>query len=189
MTASGAATTQTWITLGILVLVLVAIAAWAIARKQRSDHLRSRFGPEYDRVIHEQGDRRRAEAVLETREKRVERFHIRPLTPADRDRFAGAWRAVQARFVDDPKGAVTEADRLVAEVMSTRGYPVSDADFERRAEYVSVDHPHLVENYRAAAQIAQRHARDEATTEELRRAMVHYRALFDDLLEVQEAKR
>jgi hypothetical protein len=186
---SDAATAHAWIIVGLILLVLVAIAAWLFARKQQSERLRSRFGPEYDRVVHEQGDRRRAEAVLETREKRVERLHIRPLGSADRDRFAGAWRAVQARFVDDPRGAVTEADRLVTEVMSARGYPASEADFERRVEDISVDHPHLVENYRAAAQIARRHAENEATTEELRRAMVFYRSLFDELLEVQEARR
>src|ERR1700694_3105472 len=116
MPASGV-TTQAWIIFGIILVAIVAIAAWMLARKHRSGHLRSRFGPEYDRVVHEQGDLRRAEAVLETREKRVEQFRIRPLASGDRDRFAHAWHAVRGRFVDDPRAAVTEAGRLVAEVM------------------------------------------------------------------------
>jgi hypothetical protein len=108
---------------------------------------------------------------------------------ADRDRFARAWNAVQTRFVDDPRGAVAEADRLVAEAMRQRGYPVSEADFKQRVEYISVDRRNLVENYRAAAEIARDRERGEATTEELRRAMVYYRALFDDVLQMQHAGR
>jgi hypothetical protein len=175
----------------IVILVLIAIAlvlAWVMMRKQRSEQLRARFGPEYERVVRERGDPRSAEAVLERREKRVERLHIRPLEPAIRDRFADAWRRVQARFVDDPQGAVSDADRLVSEVMTARGYPVW-ADFEQRAEDISVDHPHLVENYRAAATIAARREAGRATTEDLRQAMRYYRALFDELLEVQEVRR
>ena len=167
-----------------LVIVTMIGVCWIFIRKRRSEHLKNRFGPEYARVIQEQGNRRSAEAVLETREKRVKGLHIRPLTHEDRDHFAHAWQADQARFVDDPKGAVTEADRLVTEVMKMRGYPVSD--FEQRVADVSVDHPHVVENYRAAADIAQRHRRGEATTEDLRQAMVYYRKLFDDLLETVE---
>ncbi len=169
----------------IVTLAIVAVAVcWIVIRKRRSDHLRKRFGPEYDRMTREHGNQRRAEAALETREKRVERLHIHPLTQKDRDHFVQAWLADQARFVDDPKGAVTEADRLVGEVMKARGYPVSD--FEQRVADISVDHPHVVENYRAAAEIAERHRQGEATTEDLRQAMVYYRELFDDLLETVE---
>ncbi len=172
----------------VITLVIVAIAlCWMLIRKRRSEHLRKRFGPEYDRVAQEHRNQRRAEAVLETREKRVERLHIHPLTQKDRDHFVQAWLADQARFVDDPKGAVTEADRLVADVMRARGYPVSE--FEQRVEDISVDHPHVIENYRAAAGIAERHRRGEATTEDLRQAMVYYRQLFDDLLETVEVRR
>jgi FtsZ-interacting cell division protein ZipA len=172
----------------IITLAIVAIAVCGIfIRKRRSEHLRKRFGPEYDRVTQVHGSQWRAEAILETREKRVERLHIHPLAPKDRDHFAQAWQADQARFVDDPKGAVTEADRLVTEVMKARGYPVSD--FEQRVADISVDHPHVIDNYRAAAEIAQRHKRGEATTEDLRQAMVYYRQLLEDLLETVEVRR
>jgi hypothetical protein len=173
----------------IMSLVITAMmgACWVFMRRRRSEHLRSRFGPEYDRVIREHGNQRRAEVVLETRERRVESLHIRALTHKDRDHFTQAWQADQARFVDDPKAAVTEADRLVTAVMKARGYPVSD--FEQRVADISVDHPHVVENYRAASDIARRHRRGEATTEDLRQAMVYYRKLFDDLLETFEVTR
>jgi hypothetical protein len=162
---------------GVLVL---AVAVWIFMRKRRTDELRGRYGPEYDRVVRERGDRRRAEAILEQREKRVEQLAIRPLPADERARFAEAWRSDQARFVDDPSRAVAEADRLVADLMMARGYPVGD--FEQRAADISVDHPKVVENYRIAHDIALRERRGEASTEDLRNAMVHYRALFDDLL-------
>jgi len=171
----------------ILAIAVIGELCFILVRKRRSEHLRDRFGPEYDRVIQEHGSQRRAESVLETRERRVERLHIRPLTQKDRDHFAQAWQADQARFVDDPKAAVTEADLLVTEVMKARGYPVSD--FEQRVADISVDHPHVAENYRAAAEIALRHRHGEATTEDLRQAMVYYRKLFDDLLEAVEVRR
>lgn len=179
----------TWEIVLIIALTIIAIAegVWIVMRGHRSEHLRHRFGPEYDRAIQEHGSQRRAESVLETREKRVQRMHIRPLTQHDRDRFAKAWQADQARFVDDPKQAVTEADLLVTEVMRARGYPVSG--FEQSVADISVDHPHVVENYRAAAEIAQRHKRGEANTEDLRQAMVYYRELFDDLLEASAVIR
>jgi len=161
--------------------------AWLLLDRRRSLRLRSRFGPEYERTVRESGDRRRAENELERREKRVERLHVHPLSMRDRDRFVAEWRADQARFVDDPAGAVTEADRLVQEVMKLRGYPV--ADFDQRVEDISVDHPHLVENYRAARDLAERHRRGQASTEDLRKALVYYRGLFDELLEVQEVSR
>jgi hypothetical protein len=170
-----------------VVVILAAIVVWLLTARRRSMHLRSRFGPEYQRTVSEYGDRTKAERDLERREKRVGKLQIRPLPPATRDRFAEAWRQDQARFVDDPKGAVVDADRLIADLMRERGYPV--ADFEQRVDDISVDHPHLVENYRAARQIALRQERGEATTEDLRQALVHYRALFDELLEAQEVRK
>ncbi len=180
---------HTWAIALIILLagVVIAGACWIIISRRRSRHLRGRFGPEYDRVIQESSNPRRAEEILATREKRVERLHIRPLAPNERDRFVQAWQKDQSRFVDDPQGAVSEADRLVTDVMQTRGYPMSD--FEQRAADISVDHPHVVENYRAAADIALRHKRGQATTEDLRQAMVYYRRLFDELLETIEVKR
>lgn len=171
----------------VAIIVAVALGVILLMTRRRSDHLRSRFGPEYERTLHDTGDRRRAERELERREKRVERLHIHPLSPRHRDQFVAAWRNDQARFVDDPQGAVTEADRLVQEVMKHRGYPVSD--FDRRVEDISVDHPHLVQNYRAARELAERNRRGEANTEELRKALVYYRALFEELLESQEVTK
>jgi hypothetical protein len=170
-----------------VVVVLAAAVAWLLITRQRSKHLRTRFGPEYQRTVSEVGDRRKAERDLERREKHVERLNIRPLPPDSRDRFVEAWREDQARFVDDPKGAVLEADRLVTGVMTERGYPV--ADFDQRVDDISVDHPHLVQNYRTAREILLRHKSGQASTEDLRKALVCYRALFDELLEAQEVRR
>ena len=175
--------------LWVLVVVAVVAAAgavWYAWRSKRSQQLQERFGPEYERTVNTEGDRRKAEATLEARARRVDALQIRPLSPADATRFSDAWRAVQARFVDDPRGAVTEADRLVGEVMTLRGYPVGD--FEQRVADISVDHPDVVMNYRAARDIAVRHNRGEASTEDLRQAMVHYRALFTDLLQTTAAR-
>jgi hypothetical protein len=178
----------------ILLWVLVAIAiltvgtvAWLELRKRRSGRLRERFGPEYDRAVETEGDVRRAESALEARARRVKKLHIRPLVSDDAMRFRRAWKDVQTRFVDDPRGAVTEADRLVGEVMTARGYPVGD--FEQQVADISVDHPDVVINYRAARDIAVLHERGEAGTEDLRQAMVHYRGLFQDLLETVEEGR
>lgn len=174
----------------ILIVVAIAIAALALflsLENRRSLRLRLRFGPEYDRTLHLESDQRRAERDLERREKRVERLHIEALSLRDRERFLAAWRTDQARFVDDPAGAVAEADRLVQEVMRARRYPV--VDFDQLAEDISVDHPHVVMNYRAAHEIAMRHRSGEATTEDLRKALVYYRGLFDELLETQEVTR
>lgn len=173
---------ETILTWGIVLIgiAILCIAAFIIFRKRRTEGLRSRFGPEYDRALKESGDRSHAEATLEQRKKRVERLNIRPITPSDTARFTESWRKVQARFVDDPKSAVTEADQLLGEVMSTRGYPVSD--FEQRAADISVDHPRVVENYRTGHEIALRHAQGQASTEDLRQAMIHYRTLFMDLV-------
>lgn len=161
-------------------IAILGIAAWIFLRKRRTEGLRSRFGPEYAHALQESGDRRQAENTLEERKKRVERFHLRPLASGDRARFTDSWRTVQARFVDEPKGAVSEADQLLGDVMSTRGYPVSD--FEQRTADMSVDHPRVVENYRAAHEIALRHAQGQASTEDLRQAMIHYRTLFEELV-------
>ncbi len=173
----------------VVVVVVVAVLAYALVtmRKRRSTKLRERFGPEYDRVLRREGDARKAEGVLEFREKRREKFKIRPLTSADRSSFAVRWNEVQARFVDDPRGAVTVADSLVTDVMQARGYPIGE--FEQRAADLSVDHPVVVENYRAAHDIAMRHSTGRASTEDLRQAMVHYRVLFQELLEDREHQR
>jgi len=168
-----------WI-IGAAVIVAVVVVALVVARNRRSAQLRQRFGPEYERTLRETGDVRRTDAALQARAARVERLHIRPLSPEDTQRFTDRWRVVQAQFVDDPKAAVTEADRLIGEVMHTRGYPVGE--FEQRVEDISVDHPDVVMNYRAARAIAEAHARGQTTTEDLRQAMVHYRALYADLL-------
>jgi len=170
----------------ILVLVVIALiggVAWMMMQR-RSQELRTRFGPEYDRVISERGDARQAESELAARQKRVDRFDIHPLDQAERARFIDAWRTTQSHFVDAPPEAIKDADRLVSEVMRARGYPVGD--FEQRAADISVDHPVVVENYRAARAIALANERGQAGTEDLRQAIVHYRALFEDLLETRE---
>jgi len=177
-------TTASWIVL----IVIVAIAAavfWAFLQKRRSTQLRSRFGPEYDRAVHEYGNRLKAERALERRAERAGKYKIRSLAAEEQRRFAEGWRHTQARFVDDPNLAIREADHLVSEVMRARGYPMGD--FDRRAEDISVDHPHVVRNYRVAHRIAVSAEDGRANTEELRQAMVHYRELFDELLETQPA--
>jgi hypothetical protein len=170
----------------VLVIALVAAigaAVWLYMRSRKTEHLQERFGPEYDRALAQHHDQRKAEQDLEQRAERVEHLNIRPLTPAEHDRYVGLWQSCQARFVDDPTGATEEADELVGEVMAARGYPVGD--FEQRAADVSVQHPRVVEHYRAAHQIALRNSRGDADTEQLRQALVHYRALFEDLLETE----
>jgi hypothetical protein len=176
-----------WVWIAIVAAVAVAvvlIALWAASRRKQTARLQEDFGPEYERAVEEAGSRRRAESELSDREKRREELDIRPLAPGARDRFADRWRTVQERFVDDPQGALKDAHVLVVEVMRERGYPTDD--FEQRAADVSVDHPHVVENYRSAYAISER---DDADTEEQRRGMVHYRALFDELLEAESASR
>jgi hypothetical protein len=170
----------------VVLIALVAVVAWFAYQRQRSNRLKERFGSEYERTVGDVGDRRKAEAELQARASRVEQLNIRPLDPAERDRFDAAWRTAQARFVDEPEAAVGDADRLVGEVMEARGYPVDD--FEQRAANVSVDHGNVVEHYRAAHDIAERQRGNGADTEELRQAMVHYRALFADLLETPQAE-
>jgi hypothetical protein len=175
-------TTELAVIIGfVAVLIAVGIAALYLQRKRRTARLRTQFGgAEYDRAVQEGGNRRHAEAGLDKRNQRVEAFHVRPLAPGDRARFVESWRGVQARFVDSPAGAVREADQLLGDVMSARGYPVSS--FEQRAADISVAHPLVLENYRTAHEIALRQTEGQASTEDLRQAMVHYRTLFDDLI-------
>lgn len=177
-----------------LMLVLMAAAGlalglgvWAAVTLQRRRRLRERFGPEYARTVDAVGQPNRAEALLQERVARVSRFKLRPLSSEQAAAFAREWRRVQSRFVDDPDAAVAEADALVGDIMTARGYPPED--FERRADDVSVDHPHVVENYRIARELMLRRERGEAGTEELRQAVVNYRVLFDDLLEVGTSTR
>lgn len=173
--------TRVLIALVIVIAVVLIAAAYFVMRRRNSQHLKQKFGPEYDRTVQMQGDPRRAESVLLEREKRVGKFSLRALSPADRERYGEEWTAVQRRFVDDPSGAVTQADKLVNAVMAARGYPIGD--FEQRASDISVNHPTVVQNYRAAREIAVRHNQGRSSTEDLRRAMVYYRSLFDELLE------
>jgi hypothetical protein len=174
--------TTTGIVLLIAAVIVIAVFAWYLVREQRSKRLRSRFGPEYDDVLRRYGDRPRAEEALAGREKRMESVHIRPLSHEEHDRFGEQWHNVQGRFVDDPPGSIHDADQLVCEVMRSRGYPMSD--FNRRADDLSVDHPLVVRNYRLAHEIAESHEKGQASTEDLRQALVYYRDLFDDLLDV-----
>jgi hypothetical protein len=167
-----------------VVLIVIAAAAWMYYGRQRKLHLRERFGPEYDRTVASVGSPAEAEAVLRERAARVDGFKIRPLAREQVDAFAREWRRVQALFVDDPDAAVTEADRLLTQVMTARGYPLED--FDRRAEDISVDHPYVVNNYRTARALVVKRQSGAAGTEELRQAIVNYRTLFDDLLEVAD---
>jgi hypothetical protein len=173
-------TTETLILLIVLAAVIIAVV-WFATRKRRSDELRDRFGSEYDEAVNEYGGRGEAESELEARRKRVEQLDIRPLGLQDQQRFANSWKATQARFVDEPSATIVDADRLVGELMQARGYPVGN--FAQRAADISVDHPDVVKNYRAAHDIAIDNERGAASTEDLRQAMVHYKALFEELLE------
>jgi len=170
----------------VAIVIAGSIAALLLLRKRRTERLRSQFGgAEYARAVKDGGNRRHAEAGLEKRAERVESFHVRPLAPGDRARFVDSWRGIQARFVDGPAGAVAEADRLLGDVMSTRGYPVSD--FDQRAADISVDHPLVLENYRKAHDIALRQTKGQASTEDLRQAMIGYRTLFEELVSEPES--
>ena len=177
---------MTQIEMIVIVVAVVSLAAigWLVWQRRRSEALRAQYGPEYDRAVHQIGDKRRAESELVERQERVEELDIHPLSASQRTDYVSRWRDVQSGFVDDPRGAVTDADGLVEHVMKARGYPV--ANFDQRAADLSVHHPRVVENYRAARDIALRHRRGEATTEDLRQAMVFYRVLFQDLLEDRE---
>lgn len=169
-----------WIVAAVIIVAAIILFAVFWSRRRRSEHLRDRFGPEYDRAVDASGDRAKAEAELAQREKRVDKLDIRPLEPAERREFLSRWNDVQARFVDDPARAVAFADALLGDVMKARGYPVTD--FDQRAGDISVDHPLVIEHYHKAHDIALRQERGEASTEDLRQAMIHYRALFDNLV-------
>ena len=167
-----------------LIIAALAMLGWMYLRRRRSAsaNLRKKFGPEYDRAVKIHGSERKAEAKLEDREKRVEQLNLRDLDVMEHERFSKRWESVQSRFIDSPKGALTEADDLVSSLMKARGYPVSD--FDQRAADISVGHSRVMENYRSAHEIAVRVGKDEATTEELRTAMIHYRSLFEELAQV-----
>ena len=174
----------TAILLVVLIVVVIAVGAFLFWQWRRSAALQQTFGPEYQHAVGEFGDQRKAEAELAAREKRVRSLDIRPLKPEEHARFTAAWKKAQARFVDEPSQAAADADILVKQLMEARGYPVGD--FEQRAADISVDHPNVVSNYRAAREVALRNNAGKATTEDIRQAMVHYRSLFEELLETEE---
>jgi hypothetical protein len=181
-------TTRMWIIIGLAVLALLVIVATAAASRRarvRRARLRERFGPEYDRVVDELGSRTRADRELEARARRVEHMPFRELSEADRVRFTSSWSRIQAQFVDDPAAAVGHANELIKEVMHARGY-TSDG-FEQRVADLSVDHPDVVQHYRAARALSEPDRSKPVNTEELRQAVVHYRGVFADLLQVPEA--
>jgi hypothetical protein len=170
-----------WALIILAAVVVVAIVIWQAMRERRTRTLRGRFGPEYDRALEGSESKRRAESELAARADRRDQLEITPLSPGARERYVAEWQRVQARFVDDPEGAVRDADALIQSVMSERGYPMDD--FDQRAADISVDHPRVVENYREGNRLARANALGDGTTEDLRQAMQHYRALFDELLE------
>ena len=183
-----------WIVIAAVVVAVIAIVAIVVMQQRRRAELRESFGPEYDRAIAREGDVRRGESDLKARRERRAEFDIRPLSPSSRTTYAQSWEQTQARFVDDPSGSLSKADALIIAVMQERGYPMDD--FERRAEDISVDHPDVVQHYRAAHDISVRLNEDanastsstvsDVSTEDLRRGLVHYRALFQELLEPDE---
>ena len=164
----------------LIAIAVIAVIVWIVMSATRRKRTQERFGPEYDRAVSETGSRRRATSELTGREKRRRELNIVPLATAARERYAEQWQTVQARFVDRPSDALRDADVLVTKVMQERGYPVEN--FEQRSSDISVDHPHVVDNYRAAHGISMADQQGKASTEDLRQAMVHYRSLFDDLL-------
>ncbi|MFG1944381.1 hypothetical protein [Nonomuraea sp. NPDC048826] len=172
--------TLIWVALVVVALVAIAAVAYVVVQQQRRSRLRSRFGPEYERTMAEHDNKREAEQELIAREQRHAELDIKPLSEESRGAYAARWTEVQERFVDTPAAAVTEADRLVTEVMAERGYPTED--FRQRIADLSVGHAETLTHYRKAHDISERAARDEASTEDLRQAMVHYRELFEDLL-------
>jgi hypothetical protein len=174
-----------WILIAIGAVIVLGALAWSAYSSRRRGRLQERFGSEYDRTVADAPSRREAEADLTEREKRREEFEIQPLSDESRERYSERWRVTQQRFVDDPAGAVGDADELIQQVMRERGYPVED--FEQRAADLSVDHPDVISNYRAAHAISIANERGKASTEDLRTAMVHYRSLFAELLETEPA--
>lgn len=170
-----------WVLIAVAVVVAIAVVCWQAISRRRTERLRQQFGPEYQRTLRDADSRRDAEAELQSREERRQQLSIRALSPAARQRYLESWRNVQAQFVDDPRGAVATADTLIQSVMAERGYPVED--FDQRAADVSVDHPEVVANYREGHRLAQASADGGDSTEDLRQAMRHYRALFEELLD------
>jgi hypothetical protein len=175
-----------WIVIVVAALIALALGAWLVMERRRREHLRGRFGPEYDRAVSEHGGRRGAEEELARREEQRERLDIVPLTPDARERYSESWRQVQTGFVDEPTEALSSADRLVTDVMRERGYPMDE--FDQRVADLSVDHADVVEHYRAAHSIQLASEGGDASTEDLRQAVVHYRALFEELLETRESE-
>lgn len=175
--------TWVWIVIAVAAVVVLGVV-WSATRASRTRSLKETFGGEYDRTVQQAGGKRDAERELRERQKRHDELDIRSLSPESHDRYVRRWQSTQSRFVDDPKGAVAEADSLVQQVMQERGYPTGD--FESRVAEISVEHPDLVEKYRTAHGIAQKSERNEASTEDLRHSVRHYRALFSELLEVED---
>jgi len=173
-----------WVLIAVALVVVLGLMAWSAFTARRRKGLQQRFGSEYDHTVADAPSRREAESDLSAREKRRDELEIRPLAPESQQRYAGEWREAQEHFVDDPSGAVDDADRLIQQVMRERGYPVDD--FEQRASDLSVDHPEVISNYRAAHGISIANERGKASTEDLRTALVHYRPLFTELLEEPE---
>ena len=172
-----------WILIAVIVVIIalaIFIAARMASSRKQTGRLKERFGPEYERTVRETGEQRAAEAALAERERKREQIDVLPLSPVARDKYVGHWKQVQAAFVDNPSSAVGDADRLVTEVMRERGYPIDD--FDQRADDISVDHPKLVGNYRAAHGIYLSQESGNINTEDQRQAFVHYRALFEELL-------
>jgi FtsZ-interacting cell division protein ZipA len=172
--------TWVWILIAVGAVLLVAIVAMAMMKKRRTRQLQGQFGPEYDRTVETADSKRKAEKELAARQERREQIDVRPLTASARQRYTEQWQTIQAQFVDSPEAAVTSADHLIQSVMEERGYPVDD--FETRAGDISVDHPHVVENYREGHRLAQRNSDGKGSTEDLRQAMRHYRSLFEELV-------
>jgi hypothetical protein len=170
-----------WVVIVVGVVLVVALGAWLVGTRRRTGRLQSRFGSEYERTVETAGSKREAEAELAGREERREQLEVRPLSSAARDRYLARWQTIQTEFVDGPAAAVVGADSLIQSVMAERGYPVED--FEQRAADVSVDHPEVVEHYRAGHRLSEMSAKGEGSTEDLRQAMRHYRALFEKLVE------
>jgi hypothetical protein len=177
--------TWVWIVIAIVVVV-AAVVVLAAASRGRRRGLQRGFGPEYDHTLDQADSRRRAEAELRERVRRHDEFDLRSLDRDERNRYLREWDGVQARFVDEPAGAIADADGLIRQVMRDRGYPVDD--FDQRAADLSVEHGDVVENYRSAHAISARTSMGEATTEEMRRAVVQYRTLFDELVGVGESR-
>ena len=176
-----------WILIAIAVVAALAAVLWQALARRRTGRLQQQFGPEYERTVGTTDSKREAEAELQAREERRQQFEIRSLSQAARDRYLESWQSVQAQFVDDPRGAVAQADSLIQSVMAECGYPIDD--FEQRAADVSVDHPQVVENYRQGHQLARASADGSDSTENLRQAMRHYRELFDELVEPSSEQR